>query len=109
MRDSRHTARRLFAALACLVWVLGFEVVPNVHVGMHELFGHHHHGVGEHEHERVAVEREHHEPEHGDADHHDHGDADHRHDHGDADHHHGDDIDHDVVDVDLHATAQQAT
>jgi hypothetical protein len=96
MRDSRHTTRRLFAALACLVWILGFEVVPNVHVGMHELFGHHHHGVGGHEHERVAaVEREQHE----------HDDADHHHDHGDADHHH----DHgDVLDVDLHATASQA-
>lgn len=44
MRRSRHSSRRLFAALACFVWILGFEVPPNVHVGMHELFGHHHHG-----------------------------------------------------------------
>lgn len=40
----RHQRRRSIAALACLLWVLGFEAAPNLHIGFHNLLPHHHHG-----------------------------------------------------------------
>jgi hypothetical protein len=101
MRHSRHGLRRLLAALACLVWVLGFELVPNLHVGMHEAFGHHHHGVaGVH----VVAERgDDHDHDHD----HDHVHVhDHVHDHGAAeDHQHAEDHEHGAAEPEAIALA----
>jgi hypothetical protein len=114
-----------------LVWVLGFELVPNLHVGMHEAFGHHHHGVGEHAvgrrgeargdgagHDRHAHDRDH-DHGHDQVDAHDHGHVHvHEHDHGQVDDHqrghvHVDEHDHGYVDEHDHGhvdeTVEQAS
>lgn len=59
-RRSRSTRRRGYAALvACLLWVFGFEVVPWLHMALHDRIGAHTHqglvivhfdGAIEHEH-----------------------------------------------------------
>ena len=57
-----------WAALACLMWLLGFDVVPLAHMVFHEALEEHHHG---HHHEQ-ADQYEHEEEapspsEHGDS------------------------------------------
>jgi hypothetical protein len=86
--------------MTCVLWLLGVEVLPNLHLAHHE-DDHTHAADGtivashEHEHEHEL------DHEHGagaGADHdHDHGDADHD---GDADHHDGDADHHDDADAD---------
>ena len=57
------TARRALALWAALLWVLGFELLPGVHIGMHGVLPAHVHGAF-HEHDDA------HEHEHtGDHDH----------------------------------------
>ncbi len=36
-------ARRRLAAIASLVWLVGFEVLPNLHLAWHDRMGAHHH------------------------------------------------------------------
>ena len=45
MERARRKRARLGLALACL-WLLGFEVLPNVHIAMHASLGAHDHGHG---------------------------------------------------------------
>jgi hypothetical protein len=48
MRSSGPQARRRrLAALACLLWILGIEVLPNAHLAMHGRLGAHRHDAGE--------------------------------------------------------------
>ncbi len=78
--------RRWFAATACVLWLLGVEVLPNLHLAFHA--DDHTHGADgtivhvvhdEHEHEH---EHEHdHHAAHADAHHDAHADAHHDHDH----------------------------
>ncbi|HWB80473.1 MAG TPA: hypothetical protein VG755_36160 [Nannocystaceae bacterium] len=56
------TTRRALALWAALLWVLGFELLPGMHIGMHGELPAHVHGVG-HDHDHVA------DHEHDDADH----------------------------------------
>lgn len=66
------------ACLAVVLWVLGFEVAPNLHLGLHD-------HLAPHSHDGVVAQAEHA---------HDHHDADHGHAHDDAPHHHPDDAGH---------------
>src|SRR5687767_9148075 len=66
--------RRALAWWAAVLWVVGFELMPDAHLGLHgQLGAHSHAGVvvahDDHEHEH---EHEHHH-HHDDAGHHDHG------------------------------------
>jgi hypothetical protein len=64
----RTVGQRRSAAVAvalAAVWLAGFELAPNLHIGLHDVLAHHHHDLG-------------------------HGDAAHGHDHGEFDHHHDD-------------------
>jgi hypothetical protein len=53
---SREWSNRRFGALlAAILWMIGFELVPSVHVGFHDWFGDHQHGaVAQHEHDHEA-------------------------------------------------------
>lgn len=42
--------RRSLAWLACALWVLSLEAIPNFHIGFHDLLPHHHHGHSETKH-----------------------------------------------------------
>ncbi|MCG8421627.1 MAG: hypothetical protein MJE77_27215 [Proteobacteria bacterium] len=53
--------QRRFALLACALWVLGFEVAPNLHIGFHDLFADHHHG------DSHTEDRDGNSPDHGDG------------------------------------------
>jgi hypothetical protein len=93
-----HRQRRALALLTCVLWLLGVEVLPNLHLA-------HHHDDHTHAADGTIVAS--HEDDHG----HDH-DADHGHDHdADADHGHDHDADHghDHADADVdHADADHA-
>lgn len=52
--------RRLSAALVSVVWLLGFELTPNLHIGLHAWLEHHHHGDDD-----VHHEHDEDEPDHG--------------------------------------------
>ncbi len=67
------------AWLLCLLWMVGFEVGPGLHVAMHEHLGHHHHGPQADVHAEASHEHEH-EHEH-EAHGHEHEHAAHGHDH----------------------------
>jgi hypothetical protein len=81
--------RRAMAWLAIALWVLGFEVAPNLHLGLHDLIAPHTHGGAVAQHDD-----DHGHEHHQDADHHH--DGAHHHDaepahaehHAHADHHH---------------------
>ena len=82
----RHQHRRALALVTCLLWLLGVEVLPSLHLALHR--GDHTHGDDG---SIVLAHREHHA--HGDHDH-----ADHDHDHDaaiDEDHDHDATIDED--------------
>jgi hypothetical protein len=73
--------RRRALALWCVaLWLLGFELAPNLHLGFHgELPDHSHrsaHAPGEHHESPDAAHHEHHH-EHGHGEHHHHGAVDH--------------------------------
>lgn len=109
--------RPVLAVVAALVWLLGVELGPGLHIARHGELGHHHHGASEalacasHQ-DGVAVDPHRYHAEHGEGDHaveeHEHAAVDHhdhehaavdRHDHEHAavDHHdHEHDHDHDV-------------
>ncbi|HVK75191.1 MAG TPA: hypothetical protein VM734_17800 [Kofleriaceae bacterium] len=42
----RPGRRRHLAVVACLLWLLGVELVPNLHVGLHAQLAPHEHGSG---------------------------------------------------------------
>lgn len=69
-----------------MLWVVGFDVGPGLHVAAHEWLGHHHHGSSSH----VAVAEEAHGHEHGGHEHggHEHGDHGHEHDAHEHEHEH---------------------
>jgi hypothetical protein len=88
-RGRQRRIRQLAAALAVL-WVAGFELGPNVHIGFHELFGHHHHGADHDEGHGHHGDAHHGDAHHGDAHHGDVHHADAHHHGGDAHRDHGD-------------------
>ena len=69
--------RRCLAWLGALLWVLGFEVAPNLHLGLHDRLTPHTHGevVGRdderHDHHDVEAAHAHHDDKHHDDEHHD--------------------------------------
>ncbi len=74
----RHArTRRLYALLCAVLWVLGFDIGPGLHLAAHELLDHHHHGSSSHVdvHEGEA-------PEDGAHGHDEHGHDEHGHGHG---------------------------
>jgi hypothetical protein len=73
------TTRRVMACLAAVLWVLGFEIAPNVHLGLHDHIAPHTHGG--------AVAHDDHEREHR-----------HAHEHGHAHAHHSDPAQHAAAD-----------
>jgi hypothetical protein len=74
---TRH--RRAFAATAAVLWLLGVEVLPNLHLATH-----HHDHTHTADGSIVLLDRHEHEYEH---------EHDHEHEHGDAEHRHADDDD----------------
>ena len=71
MVGSRSRRRRGFAASACFLWLLGVEVLPNLHLAFHDDDDHTHASTG------MIVKVSFNEP-------HDHGDGIHTHDEHDA-------------------------
>lgn len=45
-RVERARRRRGLAVLGCLIWIVGFELLPNIHVGLHAHLSEHSHGSG---------------------------------------------------------------
>src|SRR5687768_4644764 len=93
MRGRRTNARRKgFAVLACVLWLLGVEVLPALHLARHD--DHHTHAAdgaivsvarGSHRHDDGAVHADHdHDAEIDEHHHHDDHDE-HFHEHGDHD------------------------
>ncbi|MBT8495652.1 MAG: hypothetical protein KJO07_21570 [Deltaproteobacteria bacterium] len=89
-RTARVHRRRRLALAACLLWVFGFELVPNLHVGFHDLLAAHSHGGSEAAAEhygfkgprtagRKGPRKQRRAHSHGDGDH-----GDHAHDHDDS-------------------------
>lgn len=78
--------RRALALWAVALWLLGFELAPNLHLGFHGRLAAHSHRPANAHGERRESGRDATHHDHGHGDHH-HGDAQHHHD---ADHHHDD-------------------
>jgi hypothetical protein len=87
----RPARARVWGCLAVLLWVLGVEVAPNLHLGLHDVLAPHTHGVAahgeaEHDHEHwFELELDLDAHEHDDAADHDHAVEpvhEHGHDHG---------------------------
>jgi hypothetical protein len=43
---SLYARRRRLAMFACVLWLVGFEFAPLLHVALHDHLGHHHHDAG---------------------------------------------------------------
>lgn len=54
--------------VAGLLWLGGFELAPTLHMGFHEAFGEHHHGVSDHDPHHHGAETHHHH-DHGSLEH----------------------------------------